>query len=116
MKKYIRSYEEYDNRVDGVNPEEADYYDKIFEVNLWSGVGYQLESYLVHSNDAETALEKVVAFCEKHHNYSVIFTDDEIDSELVDMDYYIYVDATMEGASKPYYVLSENFSIKEVRV
>ena len=139
MKKYIKAYEEYDDRVDGVNlgeadfydeslldpdliddedgtinPEEADYYDKIFEVNLWSGAGYQLESYLVHSNDAETALEKVVAFCEKYHDFGVIFIEDEIDPELANTDYYIYVDATMEGASQPYYVLSENARIREI--
>lgn len=139
MKKYIKSYEEHDDRIDDINlgeadfydeslidwdlidgedgtinPEDAEYYDKIFEVNLWCGVGYYLESYLVHADDAETALEKVVAFCEKYHEFGVIFSEDTIDPELANTDYYIYVDATMEGASQPYYVLSENARIREI--
>ena len=109
MKKYIRSSEDY---TDVINPQDKDYYDKVFEVDIWSGAGYNVDDFVVYANDAETALDKVVAYCEKEGYVGFIYEVDEVSEE--DGDMFIYVDATMEGASRPYYVLSENFRIREM--
>lgn len=112
MKKYIRCYREYDG-AKIINPEDADYYDnRLWEVALWGGVGYYLDTFQVYADSAETALEIIVAYCERRGFTGLIYTQDEIDIE--DEDYYVYVDATMEGASQPYYVLNENLIIREV--
>lgn len=143
MKKYVKSYEEYDDGIDGINlgeadfyddallnpdliddddgtinPEESKYYDKMFKVLLWSGAGYGLNLFYVNASYPEEALEKVVAFCEKYNCYEVLIDPDTVlengysDDDLVEQ--FIYVDATLEGASKPYYVYAENFRIEEV--
>lgn len=118
--------------VDVINSNEKDYYDgHYYRVKVWTGTGYILNVYDVYANSAEEALEKVVAWAEK--NDSAILSDvDELYSEIRNGFYadeynsgdyedesdfaenyldYVYVDATMEGASKPYYVRGENLQI-----
>lgn len=111
MKKYIQSTVEYDEEM--VNLEDAKYYDKLYEVGLWGGIGYKLNVFRVYANDEETALEKVVAYCEDKGYYGLIYKEDEI--PIFEESNYIYVDATTEGAAYPYYVLSENAYIDEVK-
>ena len=108
MRKYIKSYEEYDDRIDPIiiNPEDVKYYDRQYEVGLWGGAGYQLEIFRVYASDAYNALDKVVAYCEKKGFTGLLFEVDEVPEDAEEE--YIYVDATMEGASRPYFVLPDN--------
>ena len=109
MKKYIRSSEDY---TDVINPDDKEYYDKVFEVDIWSGAGNNVYDFVVYANYAETALEKVVAYCEEKGYTGLIYEVDEVPEDEEDM--FIYVDGTMEGASRPYYILQGNFWIKEI--
>lgn len=99
------------------------------KVQIWSGSGYTLDEFYVNvdkgAENAEEALAYAVVQAEKvapevlqdvseveelmakegHYNKE---TDegDEIFQET-----YTYVDATMEGASEPYYIFTENLGI-----
>ena len=115
MKKYIKSYEDYDYDpridIDIINEGDADYYDgKLFKVILDSTSLYGTTIY-VYADCAQTALELAVAYCEKKGWMLLLYEMDEIEPD--EEGEYIYVDATTEGASQPYYV-SENLHIEEV--
>lgn len=121
-----------------INPDEKDYYNKLFKVCVWKGYGYVLNEYYVYCNDdMESLLEKVVAYAEKEDKEILLDVDDitrsiddEFASELVeylkdnpygDADTFIsdylelmYVDATMEGAEDCWYIRTENLRIEEV--
>ena len=116
-----------------VNPEDKDYYDgKLMQVGLWWGSGYTLDMYPVYADDPETALNLVVAYIEKNHPQDLENTDkwarnlreelakdnnleDEWEAEELPDFYetFMYVDATMEGASEPHYIFSENLRIDD---
>lgn len=88
------------------------YYDNRYHVFLWCGSGYSLQGFDVLANNIEEALEIVVAYCDNNnlHKYLIEVEEiyklqEELQEELDDQ--YIYIDATMEGASKPYYIYSE---------
>ena len=130
--------------ADGVliNPEDKDYANgNLMRVCLWCGAGYNLDVFYVYTNDAEYALNKTVAYCEKQGYDGLIFPVEETIEEEAnyckeefeafkkenpeedrDMFYflteylgiYVYVDATREGASKPYFVYKENLRIENV--
>lgn len=82
-----------------------------FVVYLWPFAGYQMIPFEVEANHEEEALEKAVAKAEEEGNYSV-FADDVEDAEN-HPDLYMYVDATMEGASQPHYVDAQNLRIEK---
>lgn len=114
MKKYIKSYEEYDALIDKeiVNPEDAQYGDPLTVVEIGDG-GYSSSKFYVYCDprNAEAALEKTVAYCEKKGYTWLLYEEDEIDPEYEED--YIYIDATMEGASQPYYLPSWAVNIHE---
>ena len=124
-----------------INPEDKDYNDgKLFEVGLWSGAGYSMATFRVYARHPEDALNQVVAYCEKEGDFGLITSVEDM-YKMVDEDFadelknypeeepgrlnyfgfieeylnYIYVDATMEGASQPYFVRGENFYINEIK-
>lgn len=129
---------------DIINPDDKDYADgHLMRVCLWSGAGYSLSEFYVYvrGDDAEYALDKTVAYCEEKGYDGLIFPVEEtIEQEADyckeefeafkkenpeedrDMFYflteywgvYVYVDATMEGASQPYFVYRENLRIENV--
>lgn len=124
-----------------INPDDKDYYDgKLFKVGLYPGAGYELTMFKVYADNEEEALCLVVAECERKKNFGLIYPVEEI-KEFVEKDYkkefderyaeqsdseydwfafaeeylsYIYVDATMEGASQPYFVHGENLVVEEI--
>lgn len=100
-------------------------------VGMWPGHGYNLCVTEVYApsgvNDAMAAIEIAVAQIEKDGDPNGLLLDcAEIEqSEAAEGNYdtdsgegneifdeiYLYVDATMEGASKPYYILAENLKV-----
>ena len=81
------------------------------KVSLWSGAGVDGDSVEVYVDggrrNAMAALELAVAKIEKAGDtHGVLIDEDQLDEEERESDYYIYVDATMAGATKPYYVNS----------
>lgn len=115
MKRYIKAYEEYGDRIDPiiVNPEDEKYGDPLVTVEIGDS-GYRSSKFYVYCNprDAETALEKTVAYCEKMGYAGLLYEESEIDPEYEED--YIYIDATPEGASQPYYLPSWAIKIYEV--
>lgn len=129
----------FDNKdIEIINQDDKEYYDgKLYQVGIWPGAGYQLATFYVYANSEETALNLVVADAELNAP-NLLFSVSEIEdmiaedwqdeynefiSEADDRDdftfateylNYIYVDATMEGASQPYFINGENLSIIEV--
>ncbi len=129
-----------DNLIEIVNPDEEDFYNgRLFIVSVWCGAGYALNQFEVYGNDdIEKILEKVVAYAED--NCSEILLDPDEVYESISMDFeeefneyikenpnenedtfiadyfeYMYIDGTMEGASQPYYIRTENLRIKEIK-
>lgn len=110
--------------VTWVNDEESG--DKPYMVRIWTGKGYYLDAFAAYAFSEEHALDEVVVWLEKNEPDNSWFADDEVASmreelesegrdeeeidEEIDQNYY-YVDATMEGASKPHYIRLENLSI-----
>lgn len=90
---------------------ESSYYDKIYIVSLWSGAGYYTTDFRVHANHELEALELVVAYAESHGFKNLLWDVCNIDEDFEDE--FIYVDATIEGATEPYYVIAENLRIRE---
>ena len=127
-----------DENIEIINPDDKDYYDnKLFEVGIWPGAGYQLATFKVYANSEEEALNLVVANAEINAP-GLLMSIQEIE-DLIAEDYqeeynefisenpesddftfateylnYIYVDATMEGASQPYFVIGDNLVIEQI--
>ena len=99
-------------------------------VDIWSGSGYDTEKFYLNvkggASDAEGALEEAVAWAEKV-DPSVLLDVEETERKAAEdgiydtetgegtaefQETYIYVDATMAGASKPYYIYAENFGVR----
>lgn len=102
-----------------INSDQSESYNKCFSVRIWTGKGYYLPAYKVYANNEEEALEICVAWLEK--NEPDMLKDDWYQEELEDGEdeeildsRYVYVDATMEGASEPHYILADNLRIDEL--
>lgn len=95
-----------------VNTNEDGYFDKHFNIALWCGCGYWLQVFDVYANFVDEALELIVSWCEKNDYKGYLLDVENIEDE--DEDGLLYVDATMNGASKPYYIYSENLRINEI--
>lgn len=98
-------------------------------VNLWPGCGYCLASFNVTAFSEEEALCLVVAQLIKENQTDFY---EELESDYIqeckeetakyyglavdeledDPEGWMYIDATMEGASRPVYVRTENMSIQ----
>ena len=125
--------------IEIINPDDKDYYDgKLYKVGIWPGAGYQLVEFYVYASDESTALDLVVVDAEINAP-NLLYSIDEVMNQIADdfqdeyvefkneyedaddftfaQEYlnYIYVDATMEGASQPYFVNGENLVIEEVQ-
>lgn len=125
--------------IEIINPDDKDYYDgKLYKVGIWPGAGYQLVEFYVYASDESTALDLVVVDAEINAP-NLLYSIDEVMNQITDdfqdeyvefkneyedaddftfaQEYlnYIYVDATMEGASQPYFVNGENLVIEEVQ-
>lgn len=99
------------------------------KVLLWSGSGYTLDEFYVNvdkgAENAEEALAYAVVQAEKvapevlqdvSEVRELMAKEGHYDKETGDGDeifqeLYTYVDATMEGASEPYYIFTENLGI-----
>ena len=125
------------NITDGQSARVVSYYpseEMIYptEVSLWSGSGYTTTDIYVEADDdnAEGALEEAVASADKHGWKGVLLDTTEVENDMAaDGHYnletgegdavfdetYLYVDATMAGASQPYYVYAENFGVRPNR-
>ena len=107
-------------------PSEEMFYPTV--VYLWSGSGYSLSPVYVNvdEDNAEGALEEAVATAEKRGWTDLLLDTAETEKEMAedghyDMEtgegdaifdeMYMYVDATMAGASEPYYIRTENLRI-----
>lgn len=117
------------NNYTFVNPSDSNYYDNLYEIRTWPGVGYLLDIWRIYAKDPEQALEILVSYMEENGGYSSLYTeeeiwtmfkeddleksDDEIAEEIENSKYY-YVDATMEGGNQIYYIDTENLQIVEV--
>lgn len=98
------------NEILIVNENEDTFYEHCYNVYLWAGVGYQLQGFRVFANYDEQALEIVVAYCEKKGMYGFLINC----KDLEESDDYIYIDATMEGATQPYFIYDE-LKIEEIK-
>ena len=101
-----------------VNSNDDNYYDKCYIVRICPGSGYYLPAYKVYANSEEEALYICVAWLEKNDPnmlvddwYNERLKDGE-DEEILDSEF-IYIDATMEGADSPHYILADNLKIYE---
>lgn len=88
-----------------VNPNEKNYYGEHYNIFLWCGCGYSLQGFDVYANNIDEALEIVVAYCDNNNLHGFLIDVEDVEDE--EDDQYIYIDATMNGATKPYYIYSE---------
>jgi len=99
------------------------------EVSIWSGSGYTTNDIYVDvdADNAQGALEVAVAVADKRGWTAILLDPAEVEQDMANDGHYnmetgegdrvfdetyLYVDATMEGASQPYYVYAENLSVR----
>lgn len=87
----------------------------LYAVKIGWGSGYIMDCYCAYADDEESALEFVVVWLEENDPKSLEAVDNAVksysdDEDIID-DTFIYVDATMNGASKPHYLYSDNLVI-----
>lgn len=87
------------------------YYDNHYIVMLWSGAGYLMQPFDVYANSEQQAVEIVVAYCDNNNLHGYLIDVEDVEDE--EDNNYTYIDATMEDATKPYYIYS-NVRIEEV--
>lgn len=97
---------------------------KNWTIGLWPGSGYLLTQFHVAASCLEEALEKITAELigrgwteffmteEQYCHYLKQTGQDPEENELGD-EYYQYIDATMEGAPFPVYLMVANMKIME---
>lgn len=120
------------NLVDGNTYTIVSYYptDKMFRntvVNIQDGIGYTSAEIYVESSNAYSAIEEAVALSEKRgltellHNVASVENDMAADghfnkgtgeTDAIFDETYMYVDATMAGATQPYYIYVENLAVR----
>ena len=129
-----------DKNLNIINPEDKDYYDgKLYMVGLYPGAGAELKTFYVYAGYEEEALELVIAHLDISSDIEGLLMDAQTVEDIVYDDYgeeynswitdhpeldwfefaheylgYVYVDATMKGASQPYFVEGNNLRIEEV--
>lgn len=127
VKKALNEVQGWDLEKDDVtwvNDEESGY-GKPWMVRLWTGSGYFLPAFAAYASSEEDALDKVVAYLDKEGNEDFFadeyvnqqiddlrqegMDDEEIDNEIDSS--FLYVDATMDGASGAHYVWLENLQV-----
>lgn len=95
---------------------------KEYKVYLWCGSGYLLDEFHTVASCEEEALCNVVAkivnekkscYYLTEEEYSELFAEELADNEEFESEQYVYIDATMEGAESPVYLLIENAKILE---
>lgn len=119
------------NLVDGNTYKIVSYYpsDKMFrknKVNIWYGIGYITAELYVDASDAYSAIKEAVALSEKRgwtellHNVASVdnnmssdghFNKDTYGTDAIFVGPYMYVDATMAGATQPYYIYIEKLGV-----
>lgn len=109
----VSGYAREDDAWTWVNNEDDGRY--LYAVKIWWGSGYIMDCYCAYANNEESALEFVVAWLEENNPKSLEAVDKDAESysddgDTID-DIFIYVDATMEGASEPHYLYSNNLTI-----
>lgn len=84
---------------------------KRYIVGLWPYSGYGLITFDVEADSEDQALDIAVCMAEK--KCPCVLTEiDDIDMEDQDnLEQFMYVDATMEGANRPYLVDALNLKI-----
>lgn len=129
-----------DKNLNIINPEDKDYYDgKLYMVGLYPGAGAELKTFYVYARYEEEALELVIAHLDISSDIEGLLMDSQTVEDIVYDDYeeeynnwlidhpeldwfefaheylgYVYVDATMKGASQPYFVEGNYLRIEEV--
>lgn len=129
-----------DKNLNIINPEDKDYYDgKLYMVGLYPGAGAELKTFYVYAGYEEEALELVIAHLDISSDIEGLLMDAQTVEDIVYDDYgeeynswitdhpeldwfefaheylgYVYVDATMKGASQPYFVEGNYLRIEEV--
>lgn len=129
-----------DKNLNIINPEDKDYYDgKLYMVGLYPGAGAELKTFYVYAGYEEEALELVVAYLDLSSDIEGLLMDAQTVEDIVYDDYgeeynswitdhpeldwfefaheylgYVYIDATMKGASQPYFVEGNYLRIEEV--
>jgi hypothetical protein len=91
---------------------ESDFGEEQYKVYFWPFSGYDLHPIEVEAYNEEEALEKAVAKLEEEG--LVGFFADDVEDVENHPDLYLYVDATMEGASEPHYIDAQNLRIEKV--
>lgn len=133
-----------ENNLEILNPDDEFYYDsKLWRVGIYPGAGVELKTFLVYAPYEEKAVEIVVANAEEKAP-GLLYDFESVRSnvyEYYEEDYkewlfdnygnydeyddgwfefatnylnYMYVDATEEGASEPYFITGDNLLIERV--
>lgn len=87
-----------------------------YNFHLWPGCGYCLDTVEASGCCLEDALDNLVCDLIAQNKKSYFVTEEEMDrlrlewglNEDQDLEGYIYIDATMNGAPYPVYLLVEN--------
>lgn len=94
-----------------INPEDANYCDHLFQVGIWPGAGYFLDTMLVWGGDSalEAILEIAAGWCEENAKYLLV-----PDDEIYDMQGDYVRDAILDDPEKYGFTPEDVESVKDM--
>ena len=95
--------------------------EKIYQIGLWPGSGYNLKLFNMSGTCEEDAIDNLVTYLVNNNIGEGRFWD-ELESldckysedEIEEMGF-TYIDATMNGANRPVYLLTMEMTINEIK-
>ena len=92
--------------------------EKMYQIGLWPGMGYNLKLFNMSGTCEGDAIDNLVTYLVNNNIGEGLYWE-EIESlereycedEIEDMGF-IYIDATMNGANRPVYLLTREMTIK----
>ena len=94
--------------------------EKIYQIGLWPGMGYNLNSFNVSGTCDEDAIDNLVTYLvnnnvgegrywEELESLECEYSEDKIEEMG-----FTYIDATMDGANRPVFLRTMEMTIKEI--
>ena len=94
--------------------------EKIYQIGLWPGSGYNLKLFNMSGTCEEDAIDNLVTYLvnnnigEGQYWRELESLDCEYSEEEIEEMGFTYIDATMNGAKRPVYLLIMEMTIKQI--
>ena len=94
--------------------------EKMYQIGLWPGLGYNLNLFNMSGTCEQDALDNLVTYLvnnnigEGQYWEELESLDCEYSEEEIEEMGFVYIDATMNGANRPVYLLTIEMTIEQI--